>query len=250
MAKQPKKLFSDRVILWLDTPRLEEAIALARDMRSCTMTAAVTQAFFLAKGPLGIYSLDELGVTDIILSLHLLGSPKEIWQTALTAAHMGIKGITVSVMAGPENIRFAVEAAEAGRVATHRVNRMKVIVTPLPYSISDRTMIDVLGMRMKRGDHVTQTTKIAAAAGADAVLVEYGDIRYVKRAGVGMPYIVRAQKQTLGYLESEAPDVRKRAGISDIIKAKASHAVFDTALLGNTEAEWAADMIRKELETV
>jgi len=246
----PRKLLRDDVALWLNTASLEAAVEAARDMRSCTRTVVITPNFFLAHGPTGIRCLYELGVADVLLDLRLLGSPKEIWQCVTEAAKHGVKAISVSAMAGLTNMRYAVEAAEASKQFTYKVKRPLIFVSLLPICISDADMIDQLQMRVRRPGHVEQAARQLVEAGADGIMIEYEDVKHVRKISRKIPFLIFAQRRVRNYAEFDREDERKKAGITEILKAGASHVIFDSELVRRTNIEWAADMINKELQAV
>lgn len=243
----PQKLLRDDVALWLNTVSLEAAITAARDMRSCTQTVVITQNFFLAHGPAGIRCICELGITDMVLDLKLLGSPKETWQCVTEAAKHGMKAITISAMAGLANLRCALEAAKQSTQLTHKVQRPFVFVSLLPICIGDADMVDQLQMRVRRSGHVEQAARHLMEVGADGIVIEYEDVRYVKRVSKEIPFLVFAQRRVRNYAEVDRSDELEKAGITEIIEAGASHIIFDSDLVRRTDIEWAADMINKEL---
>lgn len=244
----PKQLLRDRVALWLNTASLESAITAARDMRACTRTIVVTPNFFLAHGPPGIRCIFELGVSDLFLNLRLLGSPKEIWQCVTEAAKLGAKAISVNALAGAKSLRYAVQAAEASKATTLRVRRPLVLASVLPVSISDAEMVDQLRMRVRRPGHVESAARSVIEAGADGVVVEYEDVRYVRRVSKEIPFMVFAQRRVRNYVEVDREDERGKAGITEIMDVGASHVIFDSELVSRTDIEWAADMINKEVD--
>lgn len=244
----PDKLLRDRVALWLNTASLEAAITAARDMRSCTKTIVVTPNFFLAHGGPGVRCIFELGVSDLFLNLRLLGSPKEIWQCVTEAAKLGARAISVNSLAGVKSLRYAVQAAEASKATTLKVNRPLVFATVLPVSISDGEMVDELRMRVRRPGHVEQAARAVLESGADGIVVEYEDVRYVRRVSKKLPFMVFAQRRVRNYAEADREDEKGKAGITEIMEIGASHVIFDSELVRRTDIEWAADMINKELD--
>lgn len=244
----PEKLLKNTVAFWLNTTCLEAALAAARDMRACTHTVAIGPNLFLAHGPAGVRCLYELGISDVLLDMRFAGTPKEIWQCTTAAACLGVKAITVSAMAGQRNIRYAVEAAEASKTTTLKVKRPKVFVSPLPYCLDDRALVDELQLRVRRKQHVTQAAKLLQTAEADGIIVEYEDIRTVKKVSRKIPLLVYAQRRARNYAETDSEENKKKAGIQEILSAGASHVILDSDLLRRTNIEWAADMVNKELE--
>jgi len=158
-----------------------------------------------------------------------------------------MKAITVSAMAGLTNLRYALEAAEQSTRLTHKVQRPCVFVSLLPVSISDADMVDQLRMRVRRPGHVEQAARLLVEAGADGIVIEYEDVRYVKRVSKKIPFLIFAQRRVRNYAEVDRDDELEKAGITEIMKAGASHVIFDSDLVQRTNIEWAADMINKEL---
>jgi orotidine-5'-phosphate decarboxylase len=187
-------------------------------------------------------------VSDLFLNLRLLGSPKETWQCVMEAAKLGARAISVSSLASVKNLKYAVQAAESSRATTLKVKRPLVFSSVLPVSISDAEMVDQLRMRVRRPGHVEAAARAVVEAGADGIVVEYEDVRYVRRVSKEIPLLVFAQRRVRNYAEVDREDERGKAGITEIMDAGASHVIFDSELVRRTDIEWAADMINKELD--
>jgi len=244
----PEMLLKNKVALWLNTASLETAIEAARDMRGCTKSIVIAPNFFLAHGPPGIRCFYELGLTDIVLNMGMLTTPKETWQCAISAANIGVKAITVHALAGTKSMTAAMVAAEASRATTHMAKRPRVFVTLLPQHLDGADMIDQLRMRVRRAGHVEQACRHLLEVGADGIIVEYEDIKYVRRVSRNIPFLVYAQRRALDYTSADHEDARALPGITEILDAGASHVIFDSELASRTDTEWASDMINKELE--
>jgi len=241
------QLFRDTVCLWANTTELEHTLAFVRDFRAATHTVLVGPSYFVANGPHGIRCLFEMGITDVILDLRLNGNPREIWQCVTSAAHLGVKGITFSAFAGRSNLENALNAAEASKAQTGRIKRPHILISPIPPHITDAELIGDLGLRLRHKEHIKQCAALAVAAGVDGILVEYEDMPSVKKVSRELAQLVYAQKKPHNYAEIEAQDVRKLPSITDILKAKAQHIIFDLQLVQCTDIEWCADMMLKEL---
>lgn len=234
--------------MWLNVAELEPALSIARDLRSASRTGLVGPSCFTANGPAGIRCLHELGISDVILDLRLTGTPQEIWQSVYSAAQLGIKGITISAFAGRTNIESARRAAETSLAQTQRQQRPYIIVTPMPSHISDAELVDGLGLRVRRKEHIRLTTQLVIDAGADGIIVDYEDMTTVRKVSKDVAQLVFAQKKPRNPYEIEPRDVAKLPSIADILSAKASHVIFDSQLLHRTDPEWCADMLTKELQ--
>lgn len=242
-----KRLFKDIVCLWLNTTSLEQAIAIARDMRSCTHTVLVSPTFFLANGPSGIRCFHELGIHEVLLDMRLLGSPKEVWQCVIEAAKQGVKAVSVHSLAGSKNLKYAIQAAEASMAQTQKINRPRVLLSLLPADLEDAELVDELGLRVKRGGHVTLSAKQSVQGGADGLIVEYEDIGYVRRVSKKIPLLVYAQRKPRNFAEVERAEDLGHASIKDIMHAGADHIILDSTLIAQSDIEWSADLVNKEL---
>jgi orotidine-5'-phosphate decarboxylase len=241
------KLFKDHVILWLNAAELEPALAFARDFRCCSRTAMVGPNFFLAHGPAGVRCLYELGVSDVVLDLRLIGNPQEIRQCVTSVAQLGVKAVTISAFAGKTNLENALSAAEASKAKTGKVTRPYILVSPLPPHISDAEMVDALGLRVRHKDHIKLATQLVVDTRADGIIVDYEDTHAVRRVSRDVAQVVFAQKKPHNPHEIEAPGTRDLPSITEILLTKAAHVIFDSQLVRNTDVDWCADMMMKEL---
>jgi len=229
MARK-KQLFRNTVCLWLNTIELDTAIAITRDMRGCTRTLFIGPSFFLAHGPPGVRCLTELGMRDIVLDVRLIGTANEIWQSITAASQLGVKAITIHAMSGPETIKLAIEAAEASKQLTMRVQRPRILLSLLPASLDDAEIVDDLQLRVKRRGHVQQAARHALHTGADGVVAEF------------------AQRGARNYAESISEEAMQKPGITEVLEAHATHVLFDANLVRLTNVEWASDMVTKEVQ--
>ena len=241
------KLFRDTVCLWANSENLENALAFARDFRACSRTALLGPNFFLASGPSGVRCFYEMGISDVILDLRLIGNPREIWQCVTGAAQLGVKAVTINAFAGRTNLENALRAAEASKAQTGKIQRPYILVSPLPPHIDDAEMVDDLGLRVRHKDHVKLATQLAVDTKADGIIVDYEDMSAVRRVSRELPQLVFAQKKARNPHEIESPEVQKLASITDILRARAAHVIYDSQLVRSTDADWAADMLVKEV---
>lgn len=189
----------------------------------------------------------EMGVSDLILDMRLLGNPKEIWQCVTEAAKVGVKAVSIHAMAGVSNIQLAIQAAEASKFITKKIARPKILVSLLPSCLGHGELVDELHMRVKRSGHVTQSARNLISAGADGMIVEFDDMPHVRRASKRIPLLVFAEKRPGNHHELENKDDEHKVGIAELLEADADHVILDSNFVANTDTEWAADLINKEL---
>jgi orotidine-5'-phosphate decarboxylase len=239
----------DKLALWINTACIENAIAMARDMRACTHTAVLGPSFMTANGPHGLRCIYELGVSDVFLNLGFTGTSSEVWECTMAAAVHGVKAVSVSALAGQANIRYAVAAAAASCKETLRA-APHVLVSLLPYELTDGVMSQQLRMRVRRAGHVAQAARLALDAGAAGLVVEHDDIKAVHRVSRNIPYYVYVRRRVRNYAERPSDDDKNKAGITEVLRAGASLAILDSTLLRRTDIDWAADMVAKELQNL
>jgi len=186
-------------------------------------------------------------MADIILDLRLLGNLREIWQCVTTAAQLDIKGITLSALAGRAAFEKAKLAAEASQAAAGKVYRVRILINPLPPHIDDAELIDDLGFRIRRREHIKAVAQLASSTGMDGIVIDYEDIYIVRKVDKNLAQLVYAQKKPRNHFEIEAADTCDLPSIGEIIAAKAAHVIFDSQLVQRTDTDWCADMLLKEL---
>jgi len=244
---KPRQLFQDRVILWVNTMSLERAVSTARDFRGCTKTVLISSNFFLAHGPNGVRCFYELGIPNVILDLKLLGTKKEIWQCVHGAAAHAVKAISVNTLAGTAAVENAIEAAEASKLMTYKVKRPKILISMLPIEMDDATLVDDIGMRIRRKAHVENAARQVVNAGADGIVAEAEDLPRIRRVSRKIPTLVYSQRGVRNPTVVETEEEKDLAGITELMQAGVGHVIFDSVFVEKTDAEWASDLIRKEM---
>jgi len=244
---KPRQLFRDRIILWINTTSLERAVSTARDFRGCTKTVLLSSNFFLAHGPNGVRCFYELGIPHVILDLKLLGPRKEIWQCVHGAAAHGVKAISVNTLAGTDAVTYAIEAAEASKLMTYKVKRPKILLSMLPIEMDDATLVDDIGMRIRRKTHVENTARRVVETEADGIIAEAEDLARIRRVSRKIPTLVYAQRGAKNFAVVETEEEKALMGITELMQQNVGHIIFDSVFVERTDAEWAADLVRKEM---
>jgi len=149
---------SSRVIVALDVPSLEEARALALDVRDAVGMLKVGLELFVEAGPHAVALGRDTG-RPVFLDLKLCDIPETVDRAVARAAALGAKMLTVHAGGGPAMLRRAVERArrEGGGLEI-------VAVTVL-------TSLDAadLGAMGVGGDVATQVERLARMAWTEGV---------------------------------------------------------------------------------
>jgi orotidine-5'-phosphate decarboxylase len=106
---------SDRLVVALDVPTLDEAVALARDLAGAVGWFKVGLELFAAHGPAAVAAIREHGPVFLDVKLHDI--PTTVERAAQRIATLGVGLVTVHAGGGPAMVRAAVEGlGGAGRV--------------------------------------------------------------------------------------------------------------------------------------
>ena len=71
----------NRIILALDTTKLEEAIHITQKVKSKIFTVKLGLEFFNAHGKEGIKKFNDIGITNLMLDLKLHDIPETIYKS-------------------------------------------------------------------------------------------------------------------------------------------------------------------------
>ncbi|MBI3179494.1 MAG: orotidine-5'-phosphate decarboxylase [Deltaproteobacteria bacterium] len=106
---------SERLIVALDVPERERALALAKQLAGAVGMVKVGLEAFVAHGPALVTSLVQEG-HHVFLDLKLNDIPRTVAASAREAARLGAAFLTVHASGGSDMMRAAVEAAQGTRV--------------------------------------------------------------------------------------------------------------------------------------
>ena len=101
----------NKIILALDTTKIEEAIAITKKIKDKIFTIKLGLEFFNAHGKIGIKKFNEIGINNLMLDLKLKDIPETVYKA--TKALDGIKFgfLTIHGQGGKSMIEKAKEAA-------------------------------------------------------------------------------------------------------------------------------------------
>jgi orotidine-5'-phosphate decarboxylase len=106
---------SDRLVVALDVPTLDEAVALARDLAGAVGWFKVGLELFAAHGPAAVAAIREHGPVFLDVKLHDI--PTTVERAARRIATLGVGLVTVHAGGGVAMVRAAVEGlGDRGRV--------------------------------------------------------------------------------------------------------------------------------------
>lgn len=167
----------DRIIIALDVPGKDEAIALVSRLRSAR-TFKVGLELFTAEGPALFRKLKALR-KDIFLDLKLHDIPNTVAGAVRSAFRHGVQMMTVHASGGRE---MMARAAETARQASEELERPRPVllgVTVLT-SLKGADLAEV-GMTADPAAQVLRLAGLAKAAGMDGVVCSPQEIELLRK---------------------------------------------------------------------
>jgi orotidine-5'-phosphate decarboxylase len=167
----------DKIIIALDVPGKDEAIALASQLRSAR-TFKVGLELFTAEGPALFRKIKALR-KDVFLDLKLHDIPNTVAGAVRSAMRHGVQMMTIHTSGGRE---MMAKAAETARQASEELERPKPLllgVTVLT-SLKGPDLAEV-GLTSDVAGHVLRLAGLAKAAGLDGVVCSPQEIEVLRR---------------------------------------------------------------------
>lgn len=102
----------NRIILALDTTKLEEAINITQKVKNKIFTVKLGLEFFNAHGKEGIKKFNNIGITNLMLDLKLHDIPETIYKSIKALDDIDFGYLTVHGQGGKKMIEKATKASE------------------------------------------------------------------------------------------------------------------------------------------
>jgi orotidine-5'-phosphate decarboxylase len=167
----------DRIIIALDVPGKDEAIALVSRLRSAR-TFKVGLELFTAEGPALFRKLKALR-KDIFLDLKLHDIPNTVAGAVRSAFRHGVQMMTVHASGGRE---MMARAAETARQASEELERPRPVLLGVTVLTSLRGAdLAEVGMTADPAAQVLRLAGLAKAAGMDGVVCSPQEIELLRK---------------------------------------------------------------------
>ncbi len=101
----------NKIILALDTTKIEEAIALTKKVKDKIFTIKLGLEFFNAHGKMGIKKFNEIGINNLMLDLKLKDIPETVYKAIKALDDIEFGFLTVHGQGGKSMIEKAKKAA-------------------------------------------------------------------------------------------------------------------------------------------
>lgn len=158
---------SERVIVALDVPSAERAVALADELAEGLTWAKVGMELYYAAGSSLVRALKERGL-KVFLDLKMHDIPNTVQSAARVLGMLGVDMLTVHALGGPKMIAAARAGLDEGAAAAGLPAPKLLAVTVL--TSMDQEQLDAVGVERPVGEEAALLAAMARANGADGVV--------------------------------------------------------------------------------
>ncbi len=170
-----------RVIVALDYPDAEQALALARRLDPASCKLKVGKELFVRAGPALVGALAGLGF-KVFLDLKFHDIPNTVAQACKAAADLGVWMVNVHASGGLKMMRAAREAVDQS------VNPPKLIAVTVLTSMAGEDLRQI-GLDVEPATQVERLARLTRAAGLDGVVCSAQEAMLL-RAALGRDFLL------------------------------------------------------------
>ena len=174
MRTERRKAHSNgpRIVVALDYPTAEDALAMARRIDPARCRAKVGMELFNAAGPGIVKSLHQLGF-DVFLDLKYHDIPNTVAGACRAAASNGVWMLNVHACGGRRMMEAAREAVENGD------GRPLVIGVTVPTSMDENDLAET-GVTAGLSEQVSALARLSRECGLDGIVCSAADINHLR----------------------------------------------------------------------
>ena len=167
-----------RIIVPLDMPRLEDALALAARLDPKLCRVKIGKELFVAAGPEAVARVQERGF-EVFLDLKFHDIPNTVAGAVAAATRLGVWMLNVHAAGGSTMMRAAKDAAAEEATRRSRPVPLVIAVTMLT-SLSQETLGEI-GVSDAMTSQVGRLAALAQTSGLDGVVASPLEIDLIRR---------------------------------------------------------------------
>ncbi len=225
------------LIVALDVPALEDALALRDELDSVVTFFKVGKELFTAAGP---EILRKLAPARVFLDLKFHDIPKTVAGAVAAAARHGVAIVDVHASGGKAMMAAAAAAAREAGGAKRPVVLGVTVLTHL----GDEDL-EALGFREKSRELVLRLARLAAESGLDGVVASALEVEAIREAlGEGLRILVPGVRPEWA---KDSHDQKRVATPGDAARLGASYVVVGRPITLDPSPRAAAERILEEL---
>ena len=169
----PKKHPHEYIFIPLDTPKLDEAIKITKDLKNLIGGVKIGKEFFTALGPEGVKKIKELDV-PIFIDLKFHDIPNTVAGAVRSTIHLKPSILNVHAQGGREMLRTARDTVLEESIKVGIKPPLLLGVTVLT-SLGDQDLKEV-GVNNTTLDQVKHLTALCQKTGLDGVVCSASEI--------------------------------------------------------------------------
>jgi len=220
----------DQIILALDVPSADEALAWMKRMKSHIGCFKIGLQLFCAHGPELVRRASELG-TPVFLDLKLHDIPNTVASAIKSLDSLDIRFLTIHTQGGPAMVQAAREAIGSNDTQLLRVT----ILTSL-----DDSQVSALGYTMNASDQAIHLAKMANQSGLDGFVCSPLEAGAIRDAVPGIKALVTPGVRPLG---TDQGDQSRVTTPEQAITNGATHVVIGRPILKADQPEAVAESL-------
>ena len=152
----------NRIILALDTTNLDEAINIAKKVKSKIFTIKLGLEFFNAHGKEGVKKFNDMGITNLMLDLKLKDIPETVYKAIKALDGIKFGFLTIHGLGGKTMIDKAIKAAKEIK------SQPKIMMITILTSLSNENL-RATGSNITVDEQVEKLAKLARETGVGIV---------------------------------------------------------------------------------
>jgi orotidine-5'-phosphate decarboxylase len=234
-------IMRENIIVALDQPDLEQALACARLLVGRAAWVKVGMTLFYREGPAAVAALRELGFR-VFVDLKLHDIPHQVEGAARSLGSLGAGMLTVHASGGAAMVEAAVRGARDGAEAAGVPAPAVIAITVL--TSMDAETLNSVGVADGPADQAAGLAALAKTAGADGVVCSPNEAADLRALLGEHALIVTPGVRPLG---SHAGDQSRIATPAAAFAAGASHIVIGRPVTGATDPAAAFEAIVADL---
>jgi orotidine-5'-phosphate decarboxylase len=232
----------DRIIVALDQPDLEGALACARALKAHARWVKVGMTLYYREGPACVAALRDLGF-DVFVDLKLHDIPHQVEGAARSLGAVRAGMLTVHASGGAAMIEAAVRGAREGAEALGLPVPSVIAVTVL--TSMDAETLHSVGVADAPADQAVGLAALAKTAGAGGVVCSPHEAADLRALLGPQALIVTPGVRPAG---SAAGDQSRIATPAEAFAAGASHVVIGRPIAGAADPAAAFESIADDLQ--
>ncbi len=239
-----------KLILALDFPSLDPALALAKSISSTVGIFKINIQLFTAQGPSAVEKLTQLG-PGIFLDLKFHDIPNTVKGAVTSAIGLpGVRLLDVHALGGLEMMRATAKARDEAKSAKLPVPKLLAITILTSMDNAALRGVGIAGPASKRA---VQLARLAQKAGMDGVVASPLEVRAIRRA-CGKDFLIVvpgirpiAEGGAARGRKGNADDQARIATPAEAIRAGADYLVIGRPITGAPDPVAAARAIIEEI---